>query len=396
MFKKGRVKVSSTLSEDRESATLTGKALSINNLVGYAFTKTADVPSSWTNIDSAIYGESKAINEISKTVTENGTYYFWVKNSSNDVISAAVVVADINTPEQAPIKDGVYSIHSALDLNKVVDIAGASSDNGANAQLYTANHSVAQKFLIRHIGNNIYEIENLKSQKLLDVAGAGKTKGTNVWQYAGNSTCAQQFRVKKTSDGYFYFISTCSELYLDVAGASTKDGANIQLYSANGTKAQKFAIYAYAEMPSAQVVNNGNYVVKSALNLGKTLDISGGSKNDGGNLQLYTVNGTLAQTFAVEYLKDGFYKIINKNSGKVLDVAGGVCNNTSNVQQYAWNGTMAQQWMIKETSDGKYTFVSRCNMQVLDVNGGQSKNGTNVQIYESNSTASQKFELSKK
>ena len=44
------------------------------------------------------------------------------------------------------VPEGVYTIVSALDSNKVVDINCASAENGANVQLYTANGTTAQKF----------------------------------------------------------------------------------------------------------------------------------------------------------------------------------------------------------------------------------------------------------
>lgn len=299
---------------------------------------------------------------------------------------------DEDTSEQL-VADGVYIIRSALNSNKVLDIAGASDSSGANLQLYSDNGTVAQKFIIRHLGSNVYQIENLKSAKQLDVAGASTADGANVQQYVGNSSCAQKWTIKKTSDNYYSFVSSCGNKCLDIAGASTADGANIQLYTGNGSNAQKFSLTKIVEVPTTQLFSNGNYVIKSALDSNKVLDVAGANTTNSANVQLYTANGSAAQTFQLTYLADGFYQIMNKNSKKVLDVAGAGTNNGANVQQYASNGSIAQQWLIVETSDGYYSFISRCNGLYLDIAGGSTENGVNVQIYAGNSSNAQKFTL---
>ena len=293
------------------------------------------------------------------------------------------------------ISNGIYTIHSAKDSTKVLDISGASDSNGANLQIYTANNTIAQKFILRYVGDgNVYEIENLKSMKELDVKGAGTSNGTNVWQYASNSSCAQRWRIVPTSDGYFSFVSTCSGKYLDVAGGKTANGTNVQIYTGNDTAAQKFSLNNVAEAPGEQLISNGNYTIRSSLNSNMVLDVAAGSTANGANLQLYTTNGTAAQKFTFTYLKDGFYKITNLRSGKALDVAGAGTSNGTNVWQYTSNGSIAQQWMVVENSNGTYSLVSRCNGLVLDVAAAKTSNGTNIQIYKGNNSAAQKFTLS--
>ena len=144
---------------------------------------------------------------------------------------------------------------------------------------------------------------------------------------------------------------------------------------------------------SSQIVDNGIYIIKSALNSSKALDIAANSTSNGGNLQLYTNNGSAAQKFVITYLSDGYYKIEGLYSQKVLDVAGAGTANGTNVQQYTSNNTCAQYWQIIK-SGSYYQFVSKCSGKYLDVAAGSTANGTNVQIYTGNSTAAQKFSLS--
>lgn len=140
------------------------------------------------------------------------------------------------------IANGIYTISSSLNRNKVLDIAGSSNADSANLQLWTKNNTNAQKFKFTYLGEGYYEIETCCSGKALDVAGSQSKCGTNVWQYQKNKTNAQKWLIKNAGDGYYYIISKCNGLYLDVSGAKTKDGTNIHVWDFNGTKAQKFKI----------------------------------------------------------------------------------------------------------------------------------------------------------
>ena len=73
---------------------------------------------------------------------------------------------------------GTYTIRSAKNQNFVIDIAGGSRKSCANVQLYAANGTEAQVFIIREAGNGYYTITNRRSGKLLDVSGASRRSGT--------------------------------------------------------------------------------------------------------------------------------------------------------------------------------------------------------------------------
>ena len=138
------------------------------------------------------------------------------------------------------ISNGTYIIESKLSTNKVLDISGGSSLNGANLQLWDNAKEKQQKFIVTYLGNCFYKIQNLRSGKVLDVANAGTSNGTNVWQYTSNNTNAQEWVIKDCGNGYYSIISRCNGLYLDVAWGATGNGTNIQVHEGNGTNAQQF------------------------------------------------------------------------------------------------------------------------------------------------------------
>ena len=140
------------------------------------------------------------------------------------------------------IAEGDYAITSKLATNKVLDVASASTSNGAKVQLYKANGTAAQSFhLSFDEATGFYTITNNNSGKVLDLPSAATSNGTKIQQYASNGTLAQKWVITKTSDGSYQICSALdTKKCMDVASASTSNGAKIQLYSSNGTNAQKF------------------------------------------------------------------------------------------------------------------------------------------------------------
>ena len=146
---------------------------------------------------------------------------------------------------------------------------------------------------------------------------------------------------------------------------------------------------------NTKTIEEGTYVIKSAINDKFVLDIEDASKANGANVQIYQSNGTNAQKFKVKYLNNGYYTIESVNSGKVLDVDDAKKKQGTNVQQYDSNNTDAQKWTIKKNSDGTYSLVSKCNNLYMDVKDGIASNSRNVQVYGGNGTKAQKFKFEK-
>ncbi len=114
-------------------------------------------------------------------------------------------------------------------------------------------------------------------------------------------------------------------LCLDVRSASSADGTPVQVYTCNGTNAQSWTL------------TSGNQLQA----LGKCLDVSGGGTADGTMVQLYTCNGTGAQVW--QHQSNGEY--VNPQSGKCLDDTGWGGSGTQ-VQIWACGATANQQWSL--------------------------------------------------
>lgn len=301
------------------------------------------------------------------------------------------------------IATGVSMIITSVANKKLVtDVTGASMANGTRVQLYSSNNTNAQKYRFESIGNGTYKIVNINSGKMLDVAGGSTANGAALQQYASNNTVAQQWTVRNYGSGKVALVSVNANKAVDIPSGNAVQQAQLQLYSPNGTVAQQWLV-AKAPLTLRERLNetaakhrqdlpDGTYTFGSKLNTSMKMDVSGASRSNYGNVQIWAGNGTNAQKWKVTHDSNGYVTLTSVNSGKVLDVNGGVSANGTNVQQYDSNGTYAQKWIAVKNSDGSYTLQSAlAENAVLDVNGGSSANGANVQLYTSNGTNAQKW-----
>lgn len=155
------------------------------------------------------------------------------------------------------------------------------------------------------------------------------------------------------------------------------------------------AKYQAAQVKPVQSVPDGEYMICNRGLGTAMLDISGASRSNGANAQLWEANGSGAQRFMISYDEcAGAYEIMCAASGLALDVDCADFSSGANVRQYARNGSAAQRWLITQRGDGAYTIASAGGPGlVLDAKWGSTSNGTNVQLYESNGSAVQSWRL---
>ncbi len=116
---------------------------------------------------------------------------------------------------------------------------------------------------------------------------------------------------------------------------------------------------------------------------GKCVDVAGGNAADGTAVQLYTCNGTAAQSWTTGS-SDGTVRAL----GKCLDVAGQGTANGTKIQLWDCNGQTNQKW----TSNGAH-LVSAASGRCLDVTGQNSADATRLQIWDCNGQTNQNWVL---
>ncbi|MFC0529271.1 family 16 glycosylhydrolase [Phytohabitans kaempferiae] len=111
---------------------------------------------------------------------------------------------------------------------------------------------------------------------------------------------------------------------VDVASANTANGTPVQLWTCNGTGAQSWT-------------NGANSSLRA---LGKCMDVTAAGTADGTPVQLYDCNGTGAQQWRVE--ADG--DIVNIGSNKCLDARGVSSADGTRLQIWTCTGGANQKW----------------------------------------------------
>ena len=337
--------------------------------------------------------------DLAGAATANGTAIALYEpngtNAQRFLLSSADAGILINT---------TVKIASAINNKLVMDITGGATANKVAVQLYGWNDTDAQKYRFAEVGNGVYQITNVKSGKLVEIAGGATGNGGAIQQYAVNGTQAQRWVAVKHGSKVALLNSKANRA-IDVPAANASNSVKLQSYAANGTNAQQWTI---SKAPTTREyldelaskhrgdLADGTYVVETALQSGKVMDVSGGSTADYGNVQLYADNGTDAQVWKVGHDSRGYVTFTNVNSGKVLDVNGASTASGTNVQQFASNGSWAQKWIAVRGSGGSYTIYSALAKDLaLDVYAASTANGVNIQTYTANGTKAQQWRVTK-
>ena len=150
----------------------------------------------------------------------------------------------------------------------------------------------------------------------------------------------------------------------------------------------------YFSVRKAAAPAGGTYLLVSSANRNLTMDLAGGSLNNGANIQLWRKNGTSHQTFTFTALGGGKYKIVNTGSGKAVESAGGSSAEKANIDQSSYSGSAYQQWRIWENSDGSYVLQNVGSSRVMTA-AGSLKSSVNLWQQLCDGGSLQKFVLQK-
>ncbi|MEV6944358.1 lectin [Streptomyces sp. NPDC051172] len=117
---------------------------------------------------------------------------------------------------------------------------------------------------------------------------------------------------------------------VDDAGSGTSNGTAIQIYTCNGTAAQTW-----------QVVPDGTLQV-----LNDCMDVTGGATASGTKVQLHTCNGTQAE----QWQKDASGEIVNPASGLCLTDAGNGATDKTQLTIAACADSAGQRWKVPSSA----------------------------------------------
>ncbi|MFC9947516.1 ThuA domain-containing protein [Streptomyces pratensis] len=116
---------------------------------------------------------------------------------------------------------------------------------------------------------------------------------------------------------------------------------------------------------------------------GKCVDVANGASADGTQIQLWTCNGSAAQTWTVG--TDDTLRAL----GKCLDISGGGTADGTKIQLYGCNNTGAQKWVPQPDGTLRNPQSGKC----LDASGVSSVDGTKLHLWTCLAAVNQKWIL---
>lgn len=131
---------------------------------------------------------------------------------------------------------------TAMNSNKVLDVAGISSADGAQIIQWDSWGGANQTFTFDSLGDGSYRIVAGNSGKVFDVSGWSTVSGAKIIQWPWHGGNNQRFRVLPTGDGYFRIVNVNSGKVLAISGGSQDNGAELIQWDWTGSSNQKFKL----------------------------------------------------------------------------------------------------------------------------------------------------------
>lgn len=129
-----------------------------------------------------------------------------------------------------------------------LDATGWGTADGTTLQQYACgggsySTQANQEWEFQSAGNGNYYITNVNApSEAWNVVNSGTSSGSLMQLWSYSSTANKQWSAISLGNGYYKFVGVGSGLCLDVPSASTKYGVQMQIYTCNGTAAQSFKL----------------------------------------------------------------------------------------------------------------------------------------------------------
>jgi hypothetical protein len=220
--------------------------------------------------------------------TASQTTVTWTASTDNvgvtgyDVYRNGVVIATVTATSFTDV---------GLTRDTAYTYTVTARDAAGNAS--GASNAVAVTTLTVSAGSK-YQVNNPNSGLCIDAGASGGANATPLVIYACSTARVQNWQFIATTGGYYQVLASPSTTLgwaFDITGPSKNNGQKAQLWSyGGGANQQWMAVSEGAGTGKVHFVN---------LNTSKCLDIPSATTVSGTQLQQYTCNGTVAQTFVM-------------------------------------------------------------------------------------------------
>jgi surface antigen len=245
--------------------------------------------------------------------------------------------------------------------------SNAGGANGTRIQIFDCNASANQQWVAGMDGS----LRSAASGRCLDAVGAGTANGTHLQLWDCSGVDWQKWIGPPSPNGGKPVRSAGTGLCLDVPNASISPGARAQMWDCNGGAQQQW------------VLDGGQLRVYA----NKCLDAVGGGTANGTQIQIWTCNGAGQQKWT--WGADG--TIRSAPSGRCLDVVGDGLGDGTTLQLWDCSGVNWQRWVTDPPANGGPHILSSASGKCLDVIGGSTSPATRVQMWDCSGAAQQQW-----
>ena len=316
------------------------------------------------------------------------------------VFGASEMRGQLN-PCERTLPDGIYRIATVNNIDFNIGVEGNSEGENAYIKLYPRDiNNESQLFLVEYLpnfhaesGGYNYRIKNVKSRMFLRPFGNSPWSESYDIVQSTNDQNGARWIIEDGGNGTYRIRSATGNYCLDLNRGNVASGEQIHTWAGSMGNTQQWVF-----VPVDGVTNfpNGDYNIRSAIPnaFGSGVDLIGGSTAESTKIHLWSNLGQQSQKWHVEYVGNGYYKILSKPSGDnnlALNVKGNDYFGNPDVQLYAYNGNDdASQWVLRDAGNGSFYIINKRGL-FLDVASAGTKDGTAIKAYRGNSTDAQKW-----
>ncbi|WP_158853326.1 non-reducing end alpha-L-arabinofuranosidase family hydrolase [Saccharothrix deserti] len=165
-----------------------------------------------------------------------------VIGTATALLAGFLVAAGAPAAQAATVDTSAWYVVVNRNSGKALDVAGASSADGAAVTQWARHDGVNQQFQFVDSGDGYYRIKARHSGKVLDVSGWSTADNAAITQWSDHGGVNQQFRLADSPDGYVRLINRNSGKAVEVPGFSGADGTGVVQYSDNGGPNQQWQL----------------------------------------------------------------------------------------------------------------------------------------------------------
>ena len=256
------------------------------------------------------------------TITIDASWgYIDIDNITIEKVSNSNDDTNDNTDDNISIiSDGSYHLQSFTTTQNMMVANGTDG----NVRMNNQNSENNQKWIFKHLGDNVYTIQNEQTQRYLEVRGALCANQSDVTTWA--SVAGENIKWKAIDQGngiYSLKPMHCLSKALDREGGMTNSNAQLWDYTANNNN-QKWKLIKVVNSQQNSLSRGANTIILYPNPATNKINLEG--VNPGNQIIIYNILGTIVlthnattenETIDVSNLGDGWYQVYNEGKEKI-------------------------------------------------------------------------------